>query len=105
MKTVWKIVSITVLVVAVAYFAACVIGNFVTGHNTTPPDVARAAYAVQMKATGNVVLTDQYERVGTAYVLHGYWELMGKKWAYRPQTIRLDERTFGPITVMRRQGG
>jgi len=71
------------------------------------PEADEAQYSIQIKNTGGMVLTDDYEvhgyQVGArVYVLHGYWELSGKDFRYRDRDQVLDEAVFGEITIRRR---
>jgi hypothetical protein len=101
-----KVVLVTVMIAGVAYFGACIYGNFIsTGETRGPvlPGADKAAYTVHIENTGNVLFTDRYELVGQVYTLHGYWEMAGDRFKYRSHDLVLDERIFGDITVHRRE--
>ena len=71
------------------------------------PKVDEAAYSVQIKNTGNLLFTDDYELVGSevgkrVFILDGFWEMRGQNFKYNAGEIVLDEGIFGEITVKRR---
>lgn len=67
------------------------------------PKVKKAEYAVYIKANGNLLLTSNYESPAPGvYVLNGYYESNGEKWVYRDAILKLNEKTFGEITISRR---
>lgn len=67
------------------------------------PNISKAQYTVYIKATGNVLLTDNYEHpTDNLYILHGYWEISNNKYKYHEGTITLDSLYFGDIIINRR---
>ena len=90
------------MLAGLAYVGACVYANFFAGTPGQPelPSVEKAPYMFVFEATGNAAFTASYEKVGTAYILHGYWEYDGSKWVYNKHD--LDTRNFGEVTPTRR---
>ena len=71
------------------------------------PDQGEASYSVYIENTGNLILTDDYEAHGQVvgarvFILHGFWELRGQKFAFVEGDIVLNEAIFGEITIKRR---
>ena len=103
-KVLLKGVLLLFLVVGLIYFGSCVYGN-VKALDSNPrdvPEVADAQYKVVIVNTGNTLLSDDAERIGTVVTLNGYWELMKIKFKYHKESILLDEDIFGPIKITRR---
>jgi len=109
MSIIKKMILILVLLVIVAvlfWIGMSVYANFFQkpeGSLPEMPDIEKATYSVLIKNTHNLLLTDEYEKQGTIYILDGYWQLMGQKWEYRDSRLVLDEAIFGTIEVKRRQ--
>jgi len=101
-----KIVILVGLVGFLSYAGMCVYANFFSGPsvvtNPEPPPATKAAYALLIKNTGNVLYSNDVEQNGEVYILHGHWEEVDGKFKYRTGDIMLDERLFGPITLRRR---
>ena len=77
--------------------------NFVAGDGkVSPPDAQTAAYAVQLRSTGQVLFTDKAVRSGSVVTIYNYYEYNGKKFLYRKATLALDETYFGKIDVSKR---
>lgn len=69
------------------------------------PDIKKAQFTVYFKATGAVLLTNEYDHpTDNFYILHGYYEMVDNKWRWRDIELPLDEEYFGEITVKRRDG-
>ena len=67
------------------------------------PSISKAQWEVTINNTGNVLLTNEYGHpTDNLYILHGYYEIQGKKYKYRDVDLPLDEDYFGPIIVERR---
>ena len=71
------------------------------------PEADEAQYSVQIKNTGGMILTNEYETHGyqvgaRVYVLRGYWEMSGKDFKFRDRDVVLDEAIFGEIDIRRR---
>lgn len=67
------------------------------------PDVEDAQYAFSFKATGNIILSNEYEHPSdNLYILHGYWEDRDGKYRYNDGDLILDKNYFGDIVVTRR---
>jgi len=71
------------------------------------PKADEAAYSVYIENTGNLVLTDDYELIGSkagsrVFILHGFWEMRGQEFVYKDSELVLDEGIFGEITVRSR---
>lgn len=102
-----KVVILVALLGGLAYAGACIYGNFFTQSNVGDglklPSAEKAAYAVHIKNTGNLLLTNSFEQHGSVYILHGYFEIVGQGFKYREGDIILDEQIFGEITVRRRE--
>lgn len=106
-----KIIIIIALLTALAYVGTCVYSNFIskggTGGSLKLPDMEKAAYSVYIENTGNLILTDDYEMHGSevgsrVFILHGFWELRGQKFAFVAGDAVLDEAIFGEITIKKR---
>ena len=105
-KTLLKILLILIILIILAglfWVGISIYHNFIKSPQgaASMPDKEEAAFTVLIENTGNLVLTNEYEKQGTAYILQGYWELE-KKWKYRSSELILDEAVFGKITIKRR---
>ena len=107
-----KVILLLGLVAMLAYAGTCVYGNFIAKPADNPggitmPASAKAAYALVVKNTGTVILTNKYEQIGQVvgarvFVLHGYWEMVGSEFYYQSRDIILDEAIWGEISLTRR---
>lgn len=108
MRRIIKWGMLVVMVGLVAYSATCAYANFVApgGSSAEPvlkfPDVKTAQYVVTVKNTGNVLFTSSYELYGGVYVLHGYFELVGREYKYRNRDFILDQAIFGKVDIVKR---
>jgi hypothetical protein len=108
MRRIIKWGMLVIFVGIAAYSATCAYANFIApgGSSATPilkfPEVKTAQYSVTIENTGNVLFTSSYEQYGKVYVLHGYFELVGREFKYRNRDIILDEAIFGKVTVAKR---
>ena len=95
------IIGIGILV----YVGACVYANVAVGSPKAPdvPSADKAAYAVQIKSTGQILLAQKVKDAGQLVTLTGYYEYNGKKFVFRKGTVTLDEKLWGPVTVTKRQ--
>ena len=70
------------------------------------PSIKKAQYQVTVKATGEVLFTDDYDTAlgvkGEAHTLHGYWQVKDNKFRYFDHDLVLDEYYFGNIIITRR---
>lgn len=74
------------------------------------PNIKKAQYLVTFKATGNVILTNDYvtetrdvnNEYDDLHVLNGYYEIKGNKYKFRDTVLLLDELYFGDIKIQRR---
>ena len=109
----WKFVQwifIIALVIGIAYVGLVVWTCNVGPTNPNQPDIPNAeeaAYTVYIENTGNLIMTDDYELIGSevgkrVFILHGFWELRGQDFVYKDSELVLDEGIFGEITVKRR---
>lgn len=102
-----KIIIIIALIGVIGWGGLCVYANtrgFDEGQDFKPrlPAAEQAAFVVTFK-NRTALLTDNYDKTGESrYILHGYWELVKDKYVYRDIDLPLDERTFGKITVRKR---
>ena len=103
-----KWILLVIFIASLAYLGLCVysVVNPATGLPDMP-EADEAQYSVQIKNTGGVILTNDYETHGyqvgaRVYVLHGYWEMSGKDFRFRDRDIVLDEAIFGEIDIRRR---
>lgn len=105
-----KVIILIGLILLIAYGGLCVYSNFIAKPNTGLPDMPKsdeAAYTVTVENTGKLVMTNDYEVIGSVvgkrvFVLHGFWELSGQDFKYKPGDIVIDEAIFGEITLRRR---
>jgi len=95
----------------VIVYAIITVGSCIGGQdNPNQPDIPKideASYSVQIKNTGNLIFTDDYELIGNevgkrVFILHGFWEMRGQDFQYKDTELILDEAIFGEITVKRR---
>ena len=115
----WKIIKFVLgfgfllVLGAVLVYAGITVWSCIGGQNTPGqtdiPEVEEAAYSVYIKNTGNLILTNDYELIGSevgsrVFILHGFWELRGQDFVYKDGDIVLDEGIFGEITLKRRNG-
>jgi len=96
----------------VLVYAGITIWSCIGGQNNpNQPDIPKvdeASYSVQIKNTGNLIFTDDYELIGNeagkrVFILHGFWEMRGQDFVYKDTELILDEAIFGEITVKRRK--
>ena len=71
------------------------------------PKVEEAAFTIYIENTGNLIMTDDYELIGSEvgsriFILHGFWEMRGQEFVYKDTELVLDEGIFGEIIVKRR---
>ncbi len=105
-----KVVLIIGIILAVGYAAVACYVNFGQNDPNAPPtmpDVREAAYTLQIKNTGSVVLAKTYEQIGDTigkriYILNGYWEISGNDFVYNDTRLIMNEKTFGEIVVRHR---
>lgn len=114
MKTIIKgtlvVVASIVLLAVIGYVGATVWSCAIGGNNPGQPDIPKAdeaAYTVYIENTGNLIMTNDYESIGSevgkrVFILHGFWELVGQDFKYKNSELVLDEGIFGEITVKRR---
>ena len=106
MRIIAKIVAGIVILGIVLYVGTCAVGVIASNRSAPKspdmPDMAKAAYSVNIVNTGTLLLTNKYEQQGQVYILHGYWRLTGMKFIYSGKDIVLDEAVFGKIVVTRR---
>lgn len=102
-----KILLFIVMLAGIAYVGVCVKANFVdkNPNEITMPSVEKAKYSLTIENTGQTLFATDYEQHGKVYVLHGYWELIGRDFRYRKRDIILDEAVLGKIIVNRRPTG
>jgi hypothetical protein len=99
-----KGVMVLVLVVGLVYAGACVYSNFFAKDGKPElPSADKAAYAIQVQSTGQVLFSNKIDDKGQLITLHGFWELANTKFQYRKGDLILDEKLFGQIKVSRRQ--
>ena len=109
MKRIIRLMFIVVFLGLLAYFGACVYGNFFANQSgIDAPSDNDAQYSLVIKNSATVILTNDYEVFGEevgsrTYRLHGYWELIGTEFEYRDSNIVLSEQTFGEIILKRRK--
>jgi hypothetical protein len=104
-RIVVKVIFGILIVGILAYLGSCVYANFFAPDSSTTsnyPDMDKAKYSVYIKNTGNLLFTDSYEIHGKTNILHGFWELSGKKYQYRKTDLVLDEAIFGVIEIKQR---
>lgn len=106
-----KIILLGGVLIFLAWLGLTCYSNFIAKPGEIKmPDENRAAYSFEIKNTGNVILTDNYNEQtiqdgGKSYrifTLYGFWELRKQKYSYNKAEIVLDESIFGPIIVKRR---
>jgi hypothetical protein len=111
MRIVKGIILIVVLlaIVGVAGYVALSFISSCMGPSNMPdiPEADEAAYSVTIENTGKLIMTDDYEVMGSevgsrVFILHGYWEFMGQDFKYKEGDIIMDEAVFGKITLRRR---
>ena len=99
-----KAVALFVIACIAIWIGVSVYANFAMKHNnpqtvTVIPEFPKdARIAVLIKATGQTLLTNSETDRGKIHILHGYYELVNRKWVYRNANITLDEKYYGPIT-------
>ena len=103
-----KWILLVIFIALLAYLGLCVY-SIVNPATDLPdmPEADEAQYSVQIKNTGGMILTNEYETHGyqvgaRVYVLHGYWEMSGKDFRFRDRDVVLDEAIFGEIDIRRR---
>ena len=108
--TIIKVIILVVILAVIAYVGLVVWTCNVGPNNPDQPDIPKAdeaAYTVYIENTGNLIMTNDYELIGSevgkrVFILRGFWELTGQEFTYRDSELVLDEGIFGEITVKRR---
>lgn len=102
---------ILLVILAVLVYIGLVIWTCNVGPtNPNQPDIPKAdeaAYTVYIENTGNLIMTDDYELIGSevgkrVFILHGFWEMRGQEFVFKDSELVLDEGIFGEITLKRR---
>ena len=110
MGTIIKIIILVVLLGVIAYVGlivwSCAAGQNNLGQSDIPK-IDEAAYTVYIENTGNLLMTNDYELIGSkagsrVFILHGFWEMRGQEFVYKDGELVLDEGIFGAITVRKR---
>lgn len=103
------IVILVVILAAVGYLGLSVWSATCAGpaSEMDMPSIKKATHEFYFENTGGLVLASDYEQHGQVvgkrlFVLHGYWEVKGKEFKFIDETIPLDEKIFGIITVKKR---
>jgi len=105
MKRIIQVGVILVIGFILVYGGIVIYGNFFA-LNAAPysmPDSDKASHSITIKNTGNTLLSNNVEQIGSVVILDGYWELVGQKFKYRDDKLVLDRVVFGPVTVRARQ--
>lgn len=104
-----KVVLLAVIALVILWAGVSVYANATAKHNQRPqaipplPQVTQAHWVFIVKATGETLLSNEKTDIGPgSYVLHGYYELNSNEWEYHPGNLRLNEKYFGPIKVIKR---
>jgi hypothetical protein len=104
-----KLFIIVIIAVGGLWFCVSVYANFAMKHQQAVtaipefPAADRARYIFIIKSTGETILTNAEDTLGTGkYILHGYYELKERKWVFHKIDLPLDVKTFGPITMIER---
>ena len=106
-----KIILILVGVVFTFWMSTSIYANITEDNIDTGlpdfPNVEKAEYLVVVKATGEVLLTDDYntalgEKGQEVHTLHNYWQVKKNKYRYFDHDLPLDEYYFGDIIITRR---
>ena len=105
MKRIIQAGIILVIGCILIYGSIVIYGNFfaLKADPYSMPDSDQASHAISIKNTGNTLLSNNVEEIGSIVILDGYWELVGQSFKYRDETLPLDEAIFGPITVRARR--
>lgn len=103
-KWIWRIVGIIILLGVLLVLGTCYFQNCRKDTGPTLPPIDKAGWSVTIKATGEILFTNNYLKMSerSIYILHGYWEITKKKYVYRDIILPLDEAIFGPIEVKKR---
>jgi hypothetical protein len=103
-----KLILILVVVFIVAGIGITIYANVFTfsgpdstGGNIVPKQ-QDAIYQVVITNTQKVYFTNLYNLTGKVYILHGYYELVGKAYVFRNRDLILDQTIYGPISVLPR---
>lgn len=110
MRVIIKIAMIVLLIGVIAYGGMCVYGNYFgpgTAIGDKIPSASEASHSLIVRNTATVILTNDYEVFGSevgnrTFYLHGYWEMVGRDFKYRDDTLVLSEQVFGQIDLKRR---
>lgn len=93
-----KLAFIAGIVLFIMWMGLSVFAN--ATENKGLPSVAKAQHEFFIKATGESLLTDDYDIVGNgSYILHGFYRLDGGKWRYQKVDFTLNEEYWGTILV------
>ena len=105
LKKMFLILIIIIVLAGIGWVGISVYAGFFKSplESSAPmPEKEEAKYKVLIENTGNLLLTSKYEYKDKIYILHGFFELVGKDWKYRASDLVLDEAIFGKITIERR---
>lgn len=104
-----KVLLATVVILAIGYLGINIYDHFQDKKPSVIkyPDINSAKYEFTIMNTGNVLYTDKYEQYGEMpgkrfFLLHGYYEYMGKEFTERKHDLPLDENILGEIKIVRR---
>lgn len=102
---IWKILLIGGLLCVLAYVGVCSYATIIRPGQirSSIPEVTDARYLLTIQNTGRQVLTNSYDYDGQTYTIHGFYVYERGRFVYRQGDIILDKRSFGEITVTRRQ--
>jgi hypothetical protein len=104
LSVILKLAFIVAIVLFVMWMGLSVFAN-ATENSGTPklPSVDKAQYSVFIRATGETLLTDNYDTLGEgSYILHGVYRITDGKWRYQEADLPVSEEYFGPILLRRR---
>ena len=83
-----------------------IIGNIQLGCSNKEikaPDIDKAKFRVDVKATRKTYYTNHYELInGNVYQLHGYYEPRNGKYIYNPSNILINPYFWGGVKVTER---
>jgi hypothetical protein len=99
-----KWVAILFMAGVIFWGAVSIYANVTEGGNSPKaPAAAEARYGVFLKATGEVLFTNNYDQFISdgcvLYILHGYWELGRSGYDWHDTDLSLNTRYFGDITI------
>lgn len=93
--------AIVLIILFIAWIGLSFYGNCAGNIDLSGiPDIDKAQYQFLIMATGEIIYTDSYDNPKEGkYIIHGWYELVDKKYRWHEDDLTLDVYYFGEIRV------